>query len=233
MSLKGNLESFDLTIVFQLLSSNKKTGVLRVSSGSNEARVYMIEGAIIFATGSDLNNRLGYLLRNKGIITQDQLDESLKISEEREQALGNVLVDQKYIDMRTLKKFIGKQAENVVYELFFWNDGEFEYKDIQPDLRKMVINKMNAMQIVMEATRRIDQMAIFKKRIPDENTVFEVSINITDLGDIVLNDDELAILKIINGKRSIKEIIKESGFFDYRIYKNLTSLIAAGFIKKM
>lgn len=233
MSLQGNLESFNIAMVFQMLSSDKKTGVLRVSSGSNKVRVYMMEGAIIFATGSDLNNRLGHLLRNKGIITQEQLDESLKLSEEKEQALGNVLVDQKYINMRTLKEFIGKQAENYVYELFFWNDGEFEYKDIQPDLKKMVINKMNAMQIVMEATRRIDEMAIFKKRIPDENTVYEVSINITDLGDIVLNDDELTILKIINGKRSIKEIIKESGFFDYRVYKSLTSLIAAGFIKKM
>ncbi len=233
MSLKGNLESFDLTEIFQLISSGKKTGVLRVSSGNNEVRVYLMEGTIIFATGSDLNNRLGYLLRNNNIITQDQLDESLKLAEEREQALGNVLVEQKYVNMRTLKEIIGKQAENVVYDLFFWDEGEFEYKDIQPDLKKMVIIKMNAIQIVMEATRRIDEMSILKKRIPDENAVFEVGRNVTDFGEIVQTDDERAILKIIDGKRSIKELIKESGFFDYRFYKSLTSLIAAGFVKKM
>ncbi len=233
MSLKGNLKSFDLTMIFQLLSSDRKTGVLRVTSGSNEVRVYIMDGTIIFATGSDLNNRLGYLLKNKDIITQEQLDECLKISEERKQALGNVLVEQKYVGMRTLKKFIGKQAENVVYELFFWDEGEFEYKDIQPDLKKMVISKMNALQIVMEATRRIDEMSVFKKRIPDENGVFEMAGDITELGDIKLTDDELAILKIVDGKRSVKELIKESGFFDYRFYKNLTALFAAGFVKRL
>ncbi len=46
MSFKGDLESFDITMVFQLLSSNQKTGVLRVSSGSNEVRVYMMEGRL-------------------------------------------------------------------------------------------------------------------------------------------------------------------------------------------
>ena len=232
MSLKGNLKSFGLTAIFQLLSSDNKTGVLRVSSEKGEVRVYLMEGTIIFATGPDLNNRLGYMLRNKGAISQEQLDECLKLAEERGQALGNVLVDQGYISNRTLKEFIGKQAENIVYDLFFWEKGEFEYKEIQPDLKKMVINKMNTMQIVMEATRRIDEMSVFRKIIPHDKAIFETVKDLSDPGEIKFNDDELAILKIIDGKRSVKRIIKESGFLDYRVYKILAALVTSGFIKE-
>ena len=49
---------------------------------------------------------------------------------------------------------------------------------------------------------------------------------------ITRTSDELSIFGMIDGKRSVRQIIKESGLLDYRFYKCLSSLISSGFVKK-
>lgn len=56
------------------------------------------------------SSRLGRLLINKGLITQLQLDEALKIQEEQHQKLGESLVSLGYIDKIQLKSTLTNQS---------------------------------------------------------------------------------------------------------------------------
>ena len=68
MPLSGNFETFNLNSIFQLLSSDQKTGVLKVKNEDKEIRIYLKDGRIIYATGSQKNERLGHFLKSSGII---------------------------------------------------------------------------------------------------------------------------------------------------------------------
>jgi len=48
-SLRGSLASFRLPDVLNFVSSAKKSGTLTLTNGSNEAIVYLDDGAVIFA----------------------------------------------------------------------------------------------------------------------------------------------------------------------------------------
>ena len=66
MSLKGDFESFYMTSIFQLLSDEQKTGILRVTDGGKEIRIYFLDGNIVYAMGSQKQDRLGTYLKKEG-----------------------------------------------------------------------------------------------------------------------------------------------------------------------
>lgn len=120
MPLSGNLETFHITNVLQLIHTDQKTGILNVTWKNEAIKVYIREGNIIHATKSHEKNRLGDLLVKNGIITEKQLKECLKTSKKQNISLGKVVVEKEYATAKSLGKIIFKQAENAIYDLFFW-----------------------------------------------------------------------------------------------------------------
>ncbi|MDZ7830330.1 MAG: DUF4388 domain-containing protein [Desulfobacterales bacterium] len=229
MTIKGNLETFYLTSLLQMLNYDQKTGKLTIKSDTNEVQIYLHEGDVVFATETQKTNRLGDLLKNKGMISQQVLNECLAFSRKNKQGLGKTLVQQGHISLEKLNAFLLKQAENTIYNVFLWTHGEFEYQDEDLNLKGVVGNKLNTMNLLLEASRRVDEIEIFKKQIPNEAGIIKIAGN-TDQsgGDIKLNPDEWRILSLIDGKSTVRQIIDKSGLDDFTAYKHLNSLIASG-----
>ncbi len=232
MPLTGNIETFHITNVLQLLHNDQKTGILKVTWKDEAITVYIKQGNMINATKSHEKNRLGDLLIKHGIINEKQLKECLKDSKKKNITLGKVVVEKEYATANALGKIIFKQAENAIYDLFFWEKGEFEYIDEEFSTQGMVIKKINIMSTMLEAARRIDEMSVLKKQIPRKDIVFKVSGNLRGGSEIKLNPDEWSVLALIDGKLSVKGIISESINDTYAIYKILNSLISSGYIKE-
>ena len=232
MHLKGNFETSFLASILQLLCNDKKTGVLRLIRDENEVKIFMKDGAVIYATGSQKESRLGYLLRNKGIISSKQLNACLSLAKEKKQALGEVLVAQGYISKERLKENIYKQAEDIIFDLFLWEKGSFEYKDVKLNLKGMVVTPLNIMNIILEATRRVDEMPIITKQITNDRLIFKISQRNQDKKEIKFNADEWRILTLVDGKRTVRQLMNESGHDDFTVYKVLYSLISYGLIEK-
>lgn len=232
MSIKGNLETFYLTSLLQMLNYDRKTGKLTIKSDANEVQIFLHEGDIVFATETQKTNRLGDLLINNGIISQQVLEECLALSRRNKQGLGKTLVHQGHVSLEKLNAFLLKQAENTIYNVFLWSHGEFEYHDQERNLKGVAGNKLNTMNLLLEASRRIDEIEIFKKQMPDEAGILKIAGNADQHTDgIRLNPDEWRILSLIDGKSTIRQIIDKSGLDDFNGYKHLNSLIASGRIE--
>lgn len=232
MSLKGNLETFFLNSILQLLSDDQKTGVLQVNNNQKEVKIYFQNGDIVYATGSQRENRLGYHLQSKGTISREKLHECLEAGQKEQKALGRVLVEKGYITTEKLEKIIHDQIEEIIFDLFIWQKGEFEYKDAKLNLQSMVISKLNVIGLLLEASRRIDEMSILRKNIPNDNLVFRTAETVQDNTEIKLNANEWKALRLIDGQRSVRQIIEESGFDEFQGYKLLYSLLSSGLIEK-
>jgi hypothetical protein len=63
MSLKGNLDTFFLNSIFQLLSADQKTGILMVQNTQKQVKIYFQDGDIVYATGNQKENRLGTICK--------------------------------------------------------------------------------------------------------------------------------------------------------------------------
>jgi hypothetical protein len=231
MPLSGNFETFNLNSIFQLLSSDQKTGILKVKNEDKEIRIYLKDGEIIYATGSQKNERLGHFLKSSGVISEEKLQAALKKSKAEKKALGKILIDQGILTSRKLKEIIHQQIEHMIFNLFLWDKGEFEYNDAAINVKGMVVAKINVLGLLLEASRRIDEISILRKHIPDDARTYRLTDQVSNKGEITLSSAELKILDLVDGQRSVRQVIRDSGFDEYAAYKNLYSLLSSGLIE--
>jgi len=233
MNLQGDFEGLFLTSILQLLCNDQKTGLLRVTSGENECKVFFEAGTIVYASGSQKESRLGYILRRDGIISAEQLQKCLTLGREQKMSLGKILVDKGYVTLSTLKKYNTKQVEEILYSLLLWKKGKFEYKDIKLNLEGMVITQLNPMKLILEASRRIDEMSVLNTVITSDNLVFRISGHVQNKEDeIRLNANEWRILSLIDGNRTIHQIVAQSGYDEFAVYKIIFSLNSYGLVEQ-
>ncbi|MCP3954326.1 MAG: hypothetical protein GY697_19230 [Desulfobacterales bacterium] len=53
-----------------------------------------------------------------GIIDAKTLETCLGLARERRQAIGRILIDEGYLTLKDLKKYMYKQVEEIIYNLF-------------------------------------------------------------------------------------------------------------------
>ena len=233
MALKGNIETFYLSSIFQLLAGDKKSGILTIADKDRIVRIYIKNGNIVYAVGTQKEVRLGYLLRTKGIISADELQTSLTLAKQRKERLGKILVEKGYISVETLKKFIHQQVRDILYDLFLWKRGDFEYVDQEIDLDEEFLTELNHMEVILEGTRRVDEWEILRKNIPSPQVVFKINQNVEEKkASINLTANEWRIISLVDGNRTVQEIIADSGHDEFVVYRMINSLISSGLIEK-
>jgi hypothetical protein len=232
MSLKGDFESFYMNSIFQLLSDEQKTGILRVTDGAKEIRIYFLDGNIVYAMGSKKQDRLGAFIKKQGVISNEQLKACLAKGKQEKKALGKILVELGHISEEKLNEVIHQQTQEMVFNLFLWEKGSFEYKDAKLNVNSIVVTRLNVMATLLEASRRIDEMSVIKKQIPNDNLVFRLSGKMQNKDEIKLNSDEWQILGLFDGKQKVREVIDASDFDEFSAYKIIHSLLSSGLIEK-
>ncbi|MBU2455712.1 MAG: DUF4388 domain-containing protein [Proteobacteria bacterium] len=232
MNLQGDFEGLTLASILQLLCNDQKTGVLTVTCDNEESRVFFEQGTIVYASASLKEARLGFLMRTDGIISAQQLQKCLAFAKEEKMHLGKILVDKGYISLDTLKKYNTKQVEAILYNLLFWKKGRFEYKDAKLNLKGMIVTQLNPMKLILEASRRIDELSVLQKFIPSDKIVFKMSGKVQSKEEIQLNANEWRILSLIDGTRTVRQIINESGYDEFAVYKIFFSVISSGLIEQ-
>ncbi len=232
MNLQGDFEGLTLASILQLLCNDQKTGVLTVTCDEEESKVFFEQGTIIYASASLKEARLGYLMRNDGVISAQQLQKCLALAKEEKISLGKILVEKGYISLDTLKKYNTKQVETILYNLLFWKQGRFEYKDAKLNLKGMIVTQLNPMKLILEASRRIDELSVLKEFIPSDNLVFQMSGKVQNKEEIKLNANEWRILSLVDGTRTVSQIIKQSTYDEFAVYKIFFSMISSGLIEQ-
>ena len=93
MPLKGDIKTFPLSAVGRMLNSEKKTGVLKVTSGGYSTSIYFKRGGIVFIDG-DLSKdlSLGSLLKAVNVISEDDIQKSLEIARSMGKRIGVVMI---------------------------------------------------------------------------------------------------------------------------------------------
>ena len=129
MSLVGNLEELGLSEILQIVSLSRKTGVLSLRSQGREGSIYFRQGQVVRAASSIFQQSLGEVLIQKGVIDLATLRKALAFQQEEgfRERLGSILIKHFKISLETVEEIVREQIENVVFTLFSWSDGTFEF----------------------------------------------------------------------------------------------------------
>ncbi|HHI02477.1 MAG: hypothetical protein DRP51_00090 [Candidatus Zixiibacteriota bacterium] len=233
MSLAGNLKTVSFPDILQLLATGKKTGILEISTKARQKEIAFREGAIIFASSINSSEDLfGNLLLKRGKISKNDLERAIIMHKQTGRQLGTTLVDLNLFEKEEIIECLKLQIEEIVYNLFSWEEGDFKFiENVSPRNAQFTI-ELNTMNVIMEGTRRIDEWVEIQKVLPPDNIKIKLTTTPPSKRDeIKLSIDEFRILSLINGERTLPDIVQASPIGEFVTYRALYRLIIAGLVE--
>lgn len=231
LSFAGNLKTVALTDVFQLIFSSKKTGDLLLTKGKSHRHIYFKSGMLIFATSSDEQDLFGNTLLKRGRITKQELDEVLK-SQKEGKKIGAVLVERNLFTREEIIDCLKIQIEDIVYGLFGWKDGEFQFEEGKVPPPETIQVELNPMNIIMEGMRRIDEWGELKKILPADDAALEMAPEPPAPTDSMkLTRNEFTVLALIGSGKRLSKVIEESYLDQFLTCKAIGNLLQTGLLK--
>lgn len=249
MALKGTLRDFSLADIFQLIGIQKKTGILTLKSGQDVVTVSFVDGNVVNADALHrrLEDRLGTVLVKSGRITEAQLQEALRIQKNTLKRMGNILVENRFIDAQALRDALQVQISQMVYRLFRWRDGEYNFsQEAQVEYDKEHVAPMSAESILMEGARILDEWPMIEKAIRSFGTVFRkaaVEVSSSPKGGegpggeeapgVTLNEQEMTVYNLVDGRRTVQEIVERSTLSEFDTCRLLHDLIQRQLLEEL
>lgn len=233
MELKGNTKGTPLPRLLAYLNRNRETGTLVVRTPVFTKKVYLIKGDAIFASSTYEDDRLGEMLIKAGKITLEQYDESVKVLKQEKKRQGAILVDLGYITPKDLFWGVKFQVMEIIYSLFQLEDAEYEFQagDIPSD--EVITLKMSMGNLVYEGVKRIDNWTRIRKEMPHVNTVLRLSRDpLTLFQDLELTQPDRKMLSMIDGTKTIKELIDNAWIGSFEGMKILYVLWSIGVVEE-
>jgi tetratricopeptide (TPR) repeat protein len=232
MAIEGALQDVGLADICQLLSLGMKTGCLSITDRSNFGYIYFEQGRVVHASVLNRPDRLGELLARNAVISDEALGEALEEQKRQRGArLGQILIRNGALTEEQLERFIRIQIEEAVYHLFAWTSGSFHFDpDQAPDDDVFTVD-LASEGLLLEGARRVDEWSMIEKKIPSFDLVLAVAKDPDQVGgEIELTANQRKVLPLIDGVRTVDEIITESGMVEFDVGKALFGLIQAGFV---
>jgi tetratricopeptide (TPR) repeat protein len=231
MAIEGRLEEVGLADICQLLSMGRKTGCLTVTDRSNFGYVYFHGGRVTFATVLNRPDRLGEVLVRSGVIAREDLTAAM---EEQRKApghrLGQILLDQQKLTQEQLRQFVSVQIQEAVFHLFGWESGEFHFEPgRRPDADESLLVSLNAESLLLEGARRVDELSVIEKKIPSTDLIFRASEREGKRKEeIELTPEQQAVLPLLDGMRTVDDVVLDSGIVEFEVMKAIYGLVQAG-----
>ena len=251
MALKGTLKDFSLADIFQLIGIQKKTGVLTLKNDKEVVTVSFVEGSVVSADALHrrLEDRLGTVLVKSGRITEAQLQAALKVQKSTLKRMGNILVENKFIDPEGLRDALQIQISQMVYRLFRWRDGEYDFsQEERVEYDQEYVSPMSAESILMEGARILDEWPMIEKGIRSFSAVYRranVEIAAGTKGAaaaatedeaaraVTLSDQEAKVYSLVDGRRTVQEIIDRCSLSEFDTCRNLYDLVTRDLLEEV
>jgi CheY-like chemotaxis protein len=120
------------------------------------------------------------------------------------------------------------QGEDAVYRLLTWSEGEFEV--VFRTVRRREVITTSSQGLLMEGMRRLDEWSRLLEQLPPLSHRFEIDAAelAGRLGEVP--DDNNPILRLVDGKRSLLEVIDASDFGDLECLQAISKLYFEGLL---
>jgi hypothetical protein len=231
--VRGSLEDSSLPEILRPIVRAKKTGVARFTRGKVVKTVYVSEGRLIFATSTDSDDRLGERLLRKGLISYRALEESiLGIQVGKRQ--GTLLVERGAIKSRDLIEGVTDQVQEIIYSLFRWREGEYEFVEGDLPSREVIVLRMSTADLIMEGVRRVHSWHRIRRGVGGIDQQYALAADSAAvMGGMSLQKDELNLIATIDGVVPLEDICSAARHSDFDVCQTVWGLWAVGVLDRI
>ncbi len=239
MALKGDLASVGLADVFQMLAMNQKVGILSIQGEEGwRALFFDKNGVTLFYNEHLFLDRLLDNLVRKGLLSAEFVQTARRENLGDPVGTAESMIANGSIREADFLDGFRDQMEEEIYDLFLWGNGNWEFFEgaHQCEGHEGVINDhffFSADSLVMEAARRLDEWAYIREQVSSENDVFERTEQIQGPDIAKIDEANLSLYELVDGKRNVRRIIDSSGITPFLVFKTLSIFCQQGWIRPL
>lgn len=181
-------------------------GVIEVSRAEVVKRIYLREGSVLHASSSDLRDSLGAFLLRCGKLTEEQYNATNDLLSEQDKRYGVLLVEQGLLSPSEIYHAIRKQIEEIVWSLFYWQDGEVTFSIGDFEASQRVHIQLPMRQVILNGIKRAPNAKALVARLGRKETVFEPCYQTEEVIEAALESADQRLLSLVDGRRTLYEI---------------------------
>lgn len=179
MAFMGETAVIGLAELLSVLAARRHSGRLTIISEGEEAQIFLDDGKVILVSSSNHALRLGRILLRLGILTGDQLDNALRAQDIQggHRPLGQILLDAGAVVETDLVRAAEEQCIEALTRVMVSNEGSFMFnRDAKPRAKQGLV-ALNTDRIVLEASRRADEMVTLRSLLPSPDSQLMLARN--------------------------------------------------------
>jgi hypothetical protein len=203
---RGDLSQTALPEILYTIHRFQVPGVIEATRDGVMKKVYIKEGNVVHASSSDREDSLGTYLLRSGTLTPQIFEETMREREQLQKRYGVLLIERGLLSPAEIYRAIRQQIEEVVWSLFYWQDGAviFSIGDFrEPDSVRI---QLPMRQVILQGIKRAPNAKALAARLGRKETVFEPCYRMEDLIEAALDGDEYRLLSLVDGRRTLFDV---------------------------
>jgi len=239
--LIGSLRDFGLTDLFQVLGQQQKTGVLNLQNEKTGIQICFDNGkivGIVFPNETAESSFLGKRLVRGGLLTPEIWKKAFAQHREELVSIETVLSKNQFVRNEDLTAVLRLLISETVYNLFKWKGGAFRFEAREVASDPNLLEPINTEFLLLDVLRMVDEWPLLADRIPTSKMVLckvnEIATLEVLAGSVWADRRSFqmeVIYELVNGQRTISDIIDQSFVGEFETSKNLITLMDAGVIE--
>ncbi len=239
--LRGDLRVVPLAEVLQLLDVQEQSGVLTVERSGARVDIYFRRGRVDQATAEGVPEEflLGRFVLDAELMQRSDFESFL---EQRaggdppaQRLIGQQLVKLGFLAEADLKTCLTRQSSELIYEILRWRHGRFRFSaglELPPSVIDAALG-LDVEAVLMEGYRRVDEWHLIERAIDNFDVVFlRNEDSVAQMGRGRLTREELSVLELVNGKNTVKDIVRKSRMGSFEVSKMLYRLLSIKLVRR-
>ena len=241
-ALAGALDAISMGEILEMFAEQGQSGILRAVNTDSNARIeiYFRGGRVDFASAVGVADEflLGRFIVDDGDLSPEQLD---KVLAERARStvavplFGADLMARGLVTRDALARAMVRQTSELAYEALRWRAGFFQFRRTEELslLARDAALQINVDRMLLEGFRRVDEWRIIEREISNFDDVFVRNDNkVNDTPRGTFTRDELAVLEQIDGKQSVRDVVRKLRMGSFDVAKMFFRLRRARLIRR-
>ncbi|WP_298040064.1 DUF4388 domain-containing protein [uncultured Desulfuromonas sp.] len=219
--LAGTLGEVSVPDLLSFCNMFRRTGLLRFDLAGGAKELFFEAGEVVYASSTFPEEDLGEVLYDLGKVDRESLQRARQFAT-GSNTVGKILVDKGGVTPKDLWTATRSQVERIVYNLFAFHGGGFSFvsKDLAGE--EIVRLPMSTQNLIMEGLRRLDERALFMRRIGSLDAV-PVADGEPGKG---LSPAESSLFKLVaEGQGTVRELLRRSGAGEFEGLRLLFQLL--------
>ena len=236
--LRGDLRVVPLAEVLQLLDVQEQSGVLTVERSGARVDMFFRRGRVdqAIAIGVPDEFLLGRFVIDAELMPRADFEAFLESrTQTQAKLIGQQLVKLGYLAEPDLKSCLTRQSSELIYEILRWRHGRFRFAaglELPPSVIDAALG-LDVEAVLMEGYRRVDEWHLIERAIDNFDVVFlRNEDSVAQMGRGRLTREELAVLELVNGKNTVKDLIRKSRMGSFEVSKMLYRLLSIKLVRR-